>query len=361
MIFPERVQALTQDYLLPKVVDNVLGSNILSFRLIGNAKQGKGESIKKAIKYVNSGTATSFSGLDTFSASQLTTKVRMSFDMRAARIPIALSGMEVTANAVAETQITDLVKESVEESQQELIDYVGGLMYGTGAGNSNKDFIGIGAVVDDGTDVGTFGTLSRTTYPVLNATRTASGGTMSLSNLATLYSNVSSGTSLSTPTLLISNETVWDLYEQLLTPTVREQYSMMGYYSVGMNGGAVRNGSQEGLKGTQGFVAVTYKGIPWVRDEKATSQNVFMLNENWLDFYGWDAAPATGYKKISLGSSTVEGLYGESPMSQFTGFNWSGFNNPTNTFGSIADVILLGNLTSWQPRRHGRLTGVTSV
>lgn len=357
MEFSERVLSLTQDYLLPKVVDNVLGGNILSYRLMGNAKQGKGESIKRAIKYQSSGTAGSFAGLDTFSAAPLTTKLRLSYDMRGVRIPVAVSGMEAVANAVSETQVTDLVKESLEECQMELIDEIGDQLYGLGTGNGNKDLIGIGAIVDDATDVATIGGQSRSTYPVLKATRTSSGGTLTLAKLATLYSAISSGAQ--GPTLIVSDETVWDLYEQLLTPTVREQYSMMGYYEVGSTGGAKR--AQEGLKGTQGFVAVTYKGVPWTRDEKATAQNVFMLNENWIDYYGWDASKATDYKKISLGSSTIESNYSEVPMSQFTGFNWSGFKTPTNQFGSIADVIVLGNLTSWQPRRSGRLTGVTGV
>lgn len=360
MTFSERVLALTQDYLLPKVVDNTLGSNILSLRLIGNAMEGKGESIKKALKYQSSGAATSFAGLDTFTANQLTTKVRISYDMRAVRIPVAVSGMEAVANAVTETQVTDLVVEALEESQMELLDAVGSMIYGTGTGNGSKDFLGAGAIVDDGTDVGTIGTLSRTTYPVLNAYRAAaSGSLLSLAQLATMFSGVSSGSNLSSPTLMTSNETVWDLYESLLTPMVREQYSMLGYYQVGQQGGA--NRVKEGLVGTQGFVAVTYKGIPWVRDEKATSQNVFMFNENWLGFYGWDARGLFGYNKINLGTKTVEGLYAESPMSQFNGFNWSGFRAPTNQFGGIADIIIMGNLCSFQPRRHGRLTSVTGV
>jgi len=359
MTFSERVLALTQDYLLPKVVDNVLGSNVLAFRLLGNAKEGKGESIKKAIKYQSSGSATSFAGLDTFTASPLSTKVRISYDMRGLRIPVAVSGMEAVANAVTETQVTDLVKESLEESQQELMDKVGDVLYGDGTGNGSKDPLGLGAIVDDATSVGTIGGLARATYPVLNATRTASGGTLTLAKLATLFSNISSGSGLSSPTLIVSNETVWDLYEQLLTPSVRENYTMFGYYEVGRNGGAKR--PQQGLQGTQGYVAVTYKGIPWVRDEKSTASTAWMLNENWLDWYGWDARGMFGYNKIGLGSQTVEGLYAETPMSEFNGFNWSGFKAPTNQFGGIADIIILGNLLSFQPRRHGRLTGVTGV
>lgn len=364
MTFSDRVTALTQEVLLPKVVDNVLNSNVLAFRLMANAKQGKGYSVKKAIKYQNSGTATSFAGLDTFSASPLNTKVKMEYDMRGVRQPVAVSGMDAVANGSSkDAQATDLIVESLEETQQELIDYFGGLLYSTGTGNSNKDPLGIGAIVDDGTDVGTLGSLSRTTYPVLNSTRTASGGTLTLAKLATLYSAVSGGSSMSTPTLLVSSEAVWDFYEQLLTPMVRENYSMTGYYSVGKSGGPVKGASHEGLVGQQGFVALSYKGIPWVRDEKATSGTVFMLNENFLDWYGWDATRVSelGYKGISLGSTQIEGLYNEAPMSQYAGFNWSGWKVPTNQFGAVGEVNILGNLTSFAPRRHGRLTGVTGV
>lgn len=363
MTFGTKVTTLTQRYLLPKVVDNVLSGHVLALRLIGNSKRGAGTSINKAIKYQSSGYASSFAALDTFTAQELNTKIELQYDMRGVRIPIALSGMSVVANNVSETQVTDLVTNSVEESEQELMDTIAGMAFGTGTGNSNKDIIGLGGIVDDGTDVDSIGGQSRTTYTVLKATRTAfSGNQMTLAKLATLYSNVSSGTGKTTPTLIDSNETVWDLYESLLTSSVRENYSMMGYYNVGIRGGAMR--PEQGLKGTQGFVAVTYKGTPWVRDEKATSQNVFMLNENWLQYYGWSANGVFGYSNISLGATTTEGgIYDDSDMeiSRFTGFNWSGFRAPTNAFAGIADVIHLGNLTSWQPRRQGRGTSITSA
>jgi len=358
MQFGEKVTALTQDHLLPKVVDSVLGGNVLALRLIGKAKRGAGESIKKAFKYENSGSAGSFSGLDTFTAAELDTKSTLQYFLKGVRIPVAVSGMAGVANGVSQTQVTNLVKNSLEESQSELMDEIGDQIYGDGTGNSNKDLIGLGAIVDDGTDVATIGGKSRTTYPVLDAIRTASGGTMNLAKLATLYSAVCSGTQMSSPTLMVSDESAWDLYEQLLTPTVRENYTMMGYYQVGRDGGAKRG---ESLQGTQGFTAVTYKGIPFVRDEKATEENVFMLNENWIDYYGWDASGMFGYKKVAFTQDTQEGVSGEAPISNFTGFNWSGFRAPTNQFSGVADIVLLGNLTTWQPRRQGRLTGVNAV
>ena len=219
MTFDDKVQSITQEVLIPKVVDNVLNSNVLTARILGNAKEGKGYDIRKPLKYKNSGTATSFAGLDTFSASQLNTKVKMIYDMRAVRIPLAISGMDQVANASAPVGV-DLVRESLEEVEQELADFVGSLMYSDGTGNSSKDYIGLGAIVDDGSTITTIGSLSRTTYPVLKATTTASGGTLTLAKMSTLTDAASSGTARQHTNIYVTTKTIWALYEQLLTPTI---------------------------------------------------------------------------------------------------------------------------------------------
>jgi len=360
MNFPTRVQALTQDWIMPKVQDNVLGSSILPLRVISQGKKsGSGYTIKKAVKLSTAGYGSSFSGLDTFSAAQLDTKQIMEYDYRAYRYPVAVSGMEVSVNRIPATQVTNLIVETLEEVQWEMADDLGDIMYSDGTGNSNKDFMGLDAIVDDGTTAGTIGGLSRTTYSTLNAIRTASGGTLTLAKLATLFSAISSGTIMSTPNIIITNETVSDLYEQLLTPSVQETYSNLGYYQVGKVGGPTRQ--QEGLVGTQGFVAMTYKGIPWVRDEKATAQTVWMLNEKTLNWYGLESAPELGYKSIKYGSKTIDGVHAEAPMNKNTGFSWSGWKVPEGQYGLIGTLLIMGNLTCFEPRRNGRLTGVTGV
>lgn len=356
MTFPERVSALTHQYLLPKVVDNVLNSNVTTFRLMGNAKPGAGTTIAKPIKYQNTNTTTSFSGLDTFAATLPNVNTRMSYDMRGHRIPLAISGMDKTANEVNITQVTSLVTNTLENGQQELIDGIGTALFGDGTGNGSKDFIGLSAIIDDGTNVSTIGSLSRTTYPVLDSTIT-SLPTLTLAGMSAIQTASSSGGGMQNSTLIVSDETRWDLYEQLLTPTVRENYSMMGYPQLGLKGGLTRSGDQ-GLSGTAGFVALSFRGIPYGKDEKATSGNIFFLNENWIQFYGWKASD---YQSISLGSKTTEGLYGDEGMSNFSGFAWSGWNLAPNAYGFIADLIVLGNLLSWQPRRSARLYAVANV
>lgn len=361
MYFPEQVLATTQNYLLPKVADNVFRSNVIALRFWGNAKPGKGESIKKPIKYAISGYATSFAGLDTFVASQFVTKVRMSYDMRGIRIPIALDGMEAVANQNSQDlQITDLVTETLDEAAMELSDAAGGYFYGTGLGNSQKDPIGIGAIADDGTNVTYIGYLSRSTYPVLKAYLTsATNGAVSFPQMATLYSNISDGSTNSTPTLGVANNATWDFFEQLYSPGIREQYSELGYYNVGA--GPISKFPQRGLSGMGGFTALTYRGVPMCRDNKSPGGDFWMLNENWIDWYGWDPRGLFGYNSVKTGTTTVEGLYQEYPMSKWSGFGWSGFRAPYDQFAGVADIVCLGNLMSWQPRRNAQMQGITGV
>ncbi len=372
MTFGERVQALTRQYLMPGVVYNVLGSNVLACRIIGNGKRGKGFKVERAIKYTTSGQAISFSAMDTFQPQQLETKVRLNVEMKGARQPVGISGMELVANQDADVRITDMLTETFEETTDELLDKMGDYGYGDGTGNSGKDPAGIGLIVDDGSASDTFEGQSRSTYTVLKATLTdltSVAGKLSLARLATLYSDISSGTGMTTPTLIDSGETEQDLYEQLLTPTVRETYSSMGYYTVTKDSsGTVRMGSQQGLVGQHGFVALSYKGVPWVRDEKAGtqySQKIAMLNENYIDWFGWavegQVARQLGYEPVNFKHTTVDTTFGEKPMSDFTGFNYKPLVAAQNQFAGISEILILGNMGSWQPRRQGALESVTGV
>lgn len=372
MTFGERVQALTRQFLLPGVVYNVLGSNVLAARLVGNGRKGKGFRVEKAIKYTTSNQATSFSHLDTFQPQQLETKIRLNVEMKAARQPVGLSGMELVANQDTDVRVTDLMTESLEETQDELFDKMGDFGYSDGSGNSGKDPNGLNYIVDDGTNAPTFQGQARATYTVLNSTvtdLTSVSGELTLARLATLYGAVSSGTGATTPTIIDSGETEQDFYEQLLTPTVRETYSSMGHYTVTKDSrGTVRMGSHEGLVGKHGFVALSYKGIPWVRDEKAGqrySGKIAFLNENYIDWWGWavggQVSKMLGYEPISFAHTKVETTFAEKPMSEFTGFNWKPFVSAQNQFAGISDIIMLGNMGSWQPRRQGALINVDEV
>lgn len=361
MTFADRVETYMQRVLLPKIADNALGGNVMATRLIANAKPGRSTYVEKSIKHKNSGKFSSFAGLDSFKATPFDTKIKLSYDMRGVRLPIGLAGMEIVAALTAgDLAATNMIEAAVEEAEMELVDGLGDIVYGDGTGNSGKDPLGLGAIVDDGSNVANIGGQSRTTYPVLKGKVTnITSGQLTMLALSTLHSDVSSGTNMTSPTLIVSDEGSWDLYEQLLAPQVQHTYQQMGYYTVTSN--QKKAGRNEGMVGNGGFVAVTFKGILFAKDEKHPVNTVQMLNENWVEWRGWDVKGAAGYKSIKYGVNQFESTYAEPPVSNFTGFAWSGFRAPTNQFGSVADMILLGNTCSWQPRRQGKLTNVQEV
>lgn len=355
MTFGNRVTTITQNTILPKVFDTILGDNWITFRVVSNGLKWSGHTLDRPLKVTKSTLGGSFSGLDTHSTATSDTRVLMSYDPRGYEMPISIPGMEKAVNRT-EAEVINLVRVETESAQEDALDSIGTMLYADGTGNSNKDFLGWDALIDDSTSVVTIGNLSRTTYPTLKGTRTASGGTLDLDKCATLISAVSAGSAArQRPTVLVSDETVWDLYESLLTPTQRANYETNGLPMMTRQSKAPVRAAE--LKGAAGYVALTYRGIPWLADEKSSVQTLWAANENYIQWYG---LRDPDLQEINLGTADIEGVYSEVP-SKNTGFQWTGFMRPINQYGEVAHIYLLGNQVSFNPKRHGRLTGITGV
>jgi hypothetical protein len=343
-----RVTTTTQDKLIPKVVDTILNSNVLATRVLSKANKWQGERMKFPVKYSKNATGTSFSGFDTFSTAATDNRVNLEFVPKFYQMSVALPLDELSVNATEE-KVIDLAKLELASAAQDMADDIGTLFYGTGTGNGSKDFLGLEAIVDDGTNASTFGGLSRTTYSTLNSTVTASSGTLSLAKMSTLYNAASSGSQ--TPTLGVCSEAIFSLYESLLQPQERiaKEVSMMKGRNKGLNSGT-------GLIGGTGFTGLFYKGFPILADEKATSGVLYFLNEDFLEWY---ALPMAKSQPAKFRSSDIEGNdYSEV---QGLGFSWSDWVVPTNSASIVGHVYLGGELISQNPKRHAKLTGITQV
>lgn len=349
----ERLKSTTQDKLLAGVVDSVLNDNVLALRLLGNGKPWSGESLKKTIKYKVSGQGGAFVGIGNFATAGTDTLVRLSFEPKQYEQPVSLTGLELSINQIASTKVNDLMATKMEEAQHEMMDGVGTMLYADGTGTGETE--GLGSIVSTS---GTYGGLARSTYTVLQATSTTSGGTLTLPKVSTLISNVSAGSvNKQRPTLGVTDETTWDLLETLYAPTIDSSYSATALPMITRTSKAPVRAAE--LKGSMGFTSLVYKAVPIVADEKCTSGYLYMLNENYLSWYGLKSA-VEGYKPISLGSRVIDGVYQDIP-SKNHGFNWSGWMVPDNGHGQVGHIVLLGNLVSWQPRRQGVLTGITGA
>jgi len=342
MAFTNRVDTLTLDYLAPQVVDTVLRANVFATAMLAKTKKFRSSTMDFPIKYQKGVAGTSFAGFDVLPTSASDTRVLMVFNPRFYAINVALPGTEIAANNTIQ-KVMDLATVEMRSRAQDLADDIGNILYSDGTGNGSKDFLGLGAIVDDGTAVATIGSLSRATYATLASTVTASSGTLSLAKMRTLYNAISDATVV--PTTSYTTYAVTALYESLLQPQER----IMKDVQIAQN-----------FKGYTGFKTLEFAGLPIIADRKCTSGVLFFLNEDFLDFYALPTAiPQFGGEPVPVASKLFVGnSYNEVGS---LGFSWTGWIKSTNQFAFNSFITLGGNLITDNPRRHGKLTGITSV
>lgn len=347
----DRVLTTTNQFIMPQLVDTVLQSNVLFSRLVTKAtKRFNGERMQFPFKYATNTTGGSFSDLDLLGTSTTNNKLKLSFFPSFYHIDSVLPLTEIAVNDTDE-KVLDLVQLTIKSDAMDMADGMGTQIYGDGTGNNNKDFLGLAAIVDDGSTVATYGGQSRSTYTTLQSTVTASSGTLTLQKMSTLYNAITAGTVH--PNIGITTEAVFSFYEQLLVPQERinKDISMMRNSNKGLN-------SQTGLVGGTGFTGLDYKGFPILADEKCTSGVLFFLNEDFLDFY---ALPFPDAEPIPVKGGKAEIVGNDYNNVTGFGFSWSGWIKPTNQAAYIGHTYLGGQLLSANPRRHGKLTGITGI
>lgn len=336
-LYGQRIQTTVQTKYLPFVVDTILNSNVLFQRVVRGSKKWGGRTLRVPIKVSKNTTGQSFRGFDTFSTAATDNRQYLEFTPSFYQITCALPGDELSV-ADTEDKVLDLMKLTIQSDTEDMADDLGTIFYADGTGNSSKDPLGLAALVDDGNAVSTIGGLSRSTYTTLASTVTASSGTLTLAKMDTLHAAVTSGTQK--PTAWYTTETVWNLYGQLLRPQER----------------IVKDASRmKAFVGGTGFDSLEFNSKPILKDEKATSGMLAAVNENYVDFY---ALPFFNAKSIAY-KSQIEGNDYEAPIG--LGFSWSDWIIPANAGSVVGHVYFGGQFITTNPKRHGKLTGITGI
>lgn len=358
--FGPRVDNFTYQKIYAKVVDNILNSPTLVSRFMGKAKPFVGKTMDFTVDVVSDTQGQWFNGLETLDASAVTTTIPLSYAQTNFEQPKVSVMVESFANSGAQQAIPlDVYK--YEKALAQALQALGTAFYGTGVANQMN---GLGNIV---LDSGTIGGQARSTYPTLDAYVLASGGTLTLAKMAQVIDNVSAaGLKSEEPTILATTKAVWSLYESLLAPTVRHEYTSFGYNAMSIRGTRIEK-SEENLAGGQGFNALTFRNFPIIKDDFCTSGNLYFLNENYLFYAGRTQVPEDwkGFlEKVNLGTMKAYEGTGAEAMdlpSEYNGWFYQKEMVMPTQAGSIGRVYVIGQLMTDQPRRQGVLTGVTSV
>lgn len=264
----DQISAVTQQAFIPRLVDNVFNSNPLFARMYRRITLADGGTqIVLPILLNQTSTVDSYSGADEFAVTPSDEVNAAAFDWCQYYATIQLTGLDDLKNS-GDMAVINLVKTKIVVAEKSLRDRMGHDLYADGTGNGGKNLLGLAAAIDDGTNVASYGGISRTTYPQWGAVYSANGGVgraLTLSLMQTQFSRASKDNER--PNLLLGTHGIYNKYMSLLQPGQR---------------------FMDGETASAGFQNLLYQGRPLVVDEQiSTSPNhtLWMLNDKYFEFF----------------------------------------------------------------------------
>ena len=320
----------------------VLRDNYFFGKIMQKTKKWNGSQMVFPIIYQKGVASVAFNGFDLLPITQQPVSVNMTFYSTFIATNVALAGSDLSINATP-MQTLNLMKVTMESRAQDAADDIGNFLQGDGTSFGGKAPNGLANTVDNGTVAPTYGGLSRATYTGLNATVTASGGTISLVKVRTLWNNISDGPVI--PDFIVTDYTTWGYFEQLQTSYQRNQSDFQP--------------NSKYTAQTSGYTEQRWDGMIISRDKKITTGYFYMLNLKYLEWYGlkwWEGERVSPKAKDIEGNVFEDKIY--APGDTFT---WTGMIKAYNQGTVNGFMIVGGQLICLAPFRQGVLTGITGV
>lgn len=357
--FNNRVDNFNERKLHAKVVDSILNAPTFYSRQLGMGKQMEGKTMDYTLDVVSDTQGEFFVGLEVLNSSATNTTIPLSYAQTAFTQPKVGVMLEDFANTGSTATINlDIFK--YEKAASEALQRLGSAAYADGTANRPN---GLGIIVSD---TGTIGGQSRATYSQLNAINTASGGTLTLAKMATLDDNTRAASLASSNTNIgVTTKSGFSFFEQLLQPNVRQNYDVVGYDKLGIRAMSVDRGDK--AQNGAGFLALQYRAKPIIADDFCTFGVLFFINEGSFDWVGRTIVPEK-YKglveKVNLGTAKAYEGVGPASLdlpSEYNGWFYQKDMILPGQAGTIGRFYVIGQFCAWEPRRNGKLTGITGV
>lgn len=359
----DRLSNITlQDYN-STAVDTFNKSSEIMKRVVSRPERWTGRSYSSPIFTNNSQLGTSFKGTENFDTTIDYNTTQMTWFPTGYAQPVGVSIVEQSINATP-AGVIDLYKSSYQYAQNSMITALAQIFYGFGNGN---DFDGLGVIIDDGTSTANYAGLARASFPTINGfVAPASGGVLTLDVMAAADDGATiSGNESETPNVIMSGQTVWSLYESLLSPTVQATYGAQGGSFVNGNtavGSDVKQSDALWLKA--GATSVSFRGKPLVRDQKAPSSTMIGMNEDWFYF---KSLKLKGLDLIATQEDVTAGVYsgGEHGRSgeayKVSAFQFREPMMPINQLAEVGIFVMYGQFYCENPNRNFKVTNILTT
>ena len=269
----------------PTLVDNIFKDLVLLNHLNERGRvrvEEGGTQIIEPLLYAVNDTVGTYSGYDAIDLTPQEGISAAEYDWKQMAASIAISGIEEAKNRGTEA-IIKLLNAKIMQAEMSLKTTLNEQLFGSAS--ASTDFNGLGNIV--GTQNNTVGGIDSTTNTWWNPTQaTTMGATLSLVNMADVYNRASKGSDV--PDLIITNTSLFEKYESLLTNNVRYQ---------------------DVAKANAGFTNLMFKQTPIVFDLElsvdATDAPMYFLNTKYLKLTGLNGY---WFKTTEFMNGTVAGV-----------------------------------------------------
>ena len=308
--FDEILSTTLKNYV-PKLTDNIFSARPLFYALTNGqtiCRISGGAKIVVPVIYGTNSTAGSYSGTDTIDTTAQTGISAAEYDWKQYAATVTISGVEEAKNN-GEAQIIDLLEGKIFQTQETIIENMNTMLFGNGTGNSNKDWLGLSALVGSTGSPGGIDATDADNSWWRSAVTNQGSSAITLASMATLYNNCSVGNDQ--PTIGITGQNQYEAYEALLVDQIR-------YTDTDMADG--------------GFQNLLFKGCPLTFDGTLAGEGkLFLLNTKYLQL---------------VAHSDVW-------------FKPTPFVRPTNQDAVYSQLLCYGELTTSNRARQGFMYGIT--
>jgi len=308
--FDEILSTTLKNYV-PKLTDNIFSARPLFYALTNGQtirRISGGAKIVVPVIYGTNSTAGSYSGTDTIDTTAQTGISAAEYDWKQYAATVTISGVEEAKNN-GEAQIIDLLEGKIFQTQETIIENMNTMLFGNGTGNSNKDWLGLNALVGSTGSPGGIDATDADNSWWRSAVTNQGSAAITLASMATLYNNCSVGNDQ--PTIGITGQNQYEAYEALLVDQIR-------YTDTDMADG--------------GFQNLLFKGCPLTFDGTLAGEGkLYFLNTKYLQL---------------VAHSDVW-------------FKPTPFVRPTNQDAVYSQLLCYGELTTSNRARQGFMYGIT--
>lgn len=351
----ETVTSITQNDVLPTIVNQVSNSTIWLARLFGElVSDWQGANYRVPVRVAKKTNGASFTGMTPWDTAAGNNVRYLEFTVQAYAEPVVIPGIQRAINAQAgDSQVLSYVSEKMDEAREAMRDNLGIMFYGAGAGD---DFDGLEVAVDDGTVATSYGGITRASYSWMTSTVDSTSTAITLALAFANFDAVSAaGDEEEAPTIGLTTKTLFRTLETAMNSQIQAHYvstAISGYNKVS---GRTPKGElvpQAELKGAAGFNAISLRGRPVVADDRAPSGKFYWLNENKLEFR---SLKDDTLRQVTMKPQVddVSGEFDSNPI-QFRDMMKS-----INQHGEIGAFLLFGQFVNRAPRRQGKLINKT--